>query len=270
MVLKTVQRTKIPTIICGDNSKDIFLLLTGSFDAARPFYPQDCFACCKMDAMKYSTLRSIVRFIMKFITDIEVNGTENLPQGNVIVAANHLGRLDTAVLLCIIDREDIIMPVAEKYKNHPLYGAIGRAANAIWLNRFEADYSALREILNRMKGGGMLALAPEGTRSKTEALQEGKMGVAFLASKSGYPVLPVALTGTEDRRVADNLKHFRRSKITVTASDLIEIHLPAGKGREQAMRLATDEIMCRIAAALPEKYRGVYADHPRLKELLNN
>jgi 1-acyl-sn-glycerol-3-phosphate acyltransferase len=96
------------------------------------------------------------------------------------------------------------------------------------------------------------------------------MGVTFLASKSGYPVLPVALTGTEDRRVVENLKHFRRSKITVTASDLMEIHLPAGKGREQAMRLATDEIMCRIAAVLPERYRGVYADHPRLKELLNN
>ena len=220
--------------------------------------------------MKYSTLRSIVRFVMKLITDIEVYGLENLPEGNVIIAANHLGRLDTAVLLCIIDREDIIMPVAEKYKNHPLFGAIGRAANAIWLNRFEADYPALRQILDRMKQGGMLVIAPEGTRSKTEALQEGKMGVAFLAAKSGYPVLPAALTGTEDRRVLENLKRLRRSKITVTASELMEIHLPAGKGREQAMRLATDEIMCRIAALLPEKYRGVYADHPRLKELLKN
>ena len=229
-------------------------------------YPQDYSVYCKMDAMKYSTLRSIVRFIMKIITEIEVNGIEKLPKGNVIVAANHLGRLDTAALLCIIDREDIIMPVAEKYRNHPLYGAIGRAANAIWLNRFEADYSALRQILDRMKSGGMLVIAPEGTRSKTEALQEGKMGVAFLAGKSGYPVLPVAITGTEDRGVIQNLKRFRRSKITVTAADIMQIELPPGKGREQAMRAATDEIMCRIAAILPEKYRGVYADHPRLQE----
>jgi 1-acyl-sn-glycerol-3-phosphate acyltransferase len=223
-----------------------------------------------MDVMRYSTLRSIVRFIMKLITDIEISGLERLPQGNAIVAANHLGRLDTAVLLCIMDRQDIIMPVAEKYRDHPLYGAIGRAANAIWLNRFEADYSALRQILDRMKGGGMLVIAPEGTRSKTEALQAGKMGVAFLAGKSGYPVLPVAITGTEDRGVLENLKHFRRSKITVTAGELMEIQLPAGKGREQAMRLATDEIMCRIASILPEKYRGVYADHPRLQELLKS
>ena len=110
----------------------------------------------------------------------------------------------------------------------------------------------------------------EGTRSKTEALQEGKMGVAFLASKSGFPVLPVAVTGTEDRGVLENLKRLRRSRIMVTAGDLFYIQIPPGKGREQAMRSATDEIMCRIAVNLPEKYRGVYADHPRLKELLNH
>src|SRR5690349_15233540 len=218
--------------------------------------------------MNYRTLRSIIRLLMKLIADIEVNGIEKLPTGNVIVAANHLGRLDTAALLCILDREDIIMPVAEKYKNHPLWGAIGRAANAVWLNRFEADYSAFRQILDRMKKGGLLVIAPEGTRSKTEALQEAKMGVAFLASKSGYPVLPVAVTGTEDRLIVENLKRFRRSKITATAADLLTIDIPKGKGREEAMSQATDEIMCQIAAILPENYRGVYADYPRVKELL--
>jgi 1-acyl-sn-glycerol-3-phosphate acyltransferase len=220
--------------------------------------------------MKYKTLRSIVRFMMKIIAEIEINGIEKLPKGNVIIAANHLGRLDTAVLLCILDREDLIMPVAEKYKDHPFYGAIGRAANAIWLNRFDADYSAFRQILDRMKQGGLLVIAPEGTRSKTEALQEGKMGVAFLASKSGYPILPVAVTGTEDRLIVENIKHFRRSKITATAADLFYIAIPKGTGREGAMRQATDEIMCQIGALLPEKYRGVYANHPRLKELLRN
>ena len=220
--------------------------------------------------MKYKTLRSIVRFVMKLIADIEVHEIERLPQGNLIIAANHLGRLDTAVLLYVLEREDIIMPVAEKYKNHPLYGAIGRAANAIWLNRFEADYSAFRQILDRMKQGGLLVIAPEGTRSRTESLQEGKMGVAFLATKSGYPVLPVAVTGTEDRGVIENLKHFRRTKITVRGAYPFYVQIPNGKGREAAMRLATDEIMCQIAALLPEKYRGFYTNHPRLKEILNS
>ncbi|HSG44579.1 MAG TPA: lysophospholipid acyltransferase family protein [Anaerolineales bacterium] len=218
--------------------------------------------------MKYTTLRSIVRFIMKIIADIETHDMDKIPSGNVIIAANHLGRLDTAVILCLIDREDIIFAIAEKYQNHPIFGPIGRASDAIWLNRFDADFSALRQILQRMKQGGLFIIAPEGTRSKTEALQEGKMGVAFLASKSGYPVLPVSVTGTEDRGVVENLKRFRRTKIVVKAGELFNIEIPKGKGREEAMREATDEIMCQIGAMLPEKYRGVYADHPRLKELL--
>jgi len=118
-----------------------------------------------------------------------------------------------------------------------------------------------------MKQGGMLVIAPEGTRAKSEALQEAKLGVAFLASKSGYPVLPVAVTGTEDRGIVENLKRFRKSKIIVQAGELFHIEIPKGKGREEAMQQATDEIMCQIGALLPEKYRGVYAEHPRLKEL---
>ena len=193
---------------------------------------------------------------------------DKLPPGNVMITANHLGRLDTAVLLYAIDREDIIIAIAEKYKNHPFFGAMGRSVDAVWLNRFETDFSALREILARMKKGGLMVIAPEGTRSKTESLQPGKMGAAFLAGKSGYPILPVALSGTEDRGVLENLKRFRRSKIRAVAGDLFTIEIPNGNGREQAMRAATDEIMCRIAAELPEKYRGVYLEHPRLKELL--
>jgi len=218
--------------------------------------------------MSFRFIRAIIRLLTRLIASIEVHGLENLPNGNVIVAAHHLGRMDTAVLLYVLEREDIIMAIAEKYKNHPLFGPMGRSVNAIWLNRFEADFSALRQILERMKKGGLFVIAPEGTRSKTEALQQGKMGVVFLASKSGYPVIPVSVTGTEDRGVLENLKHFRRSKIVVRAGELMTIDVPKGKEREKAMRDITDEIMCQIGALLPESYRGVYADHPRLKELL--
>lgn len=217
--------------------------------------------------MKYKTIRSLVRFIMNIIADVEVVGLEKLPKGNVMLAANHLGRLDTAVLIYALERDDLIMAVAEKYKEHPIFGAIGRSVNAIWLNRFEADFAAMREILARMQKGGLMVIAPEGTRSKTESLQEGKMGAAFLANKSGYPVLSIALTGTEDRGIISNLKRFRRSKIKAVAGDLFYIEIPKGKGREEAMRNATDEIMCQIAAKLPESYRGFYKDYPRVREL---
>lgn len=217
--------------------------------------------------MTFKLVRFIIRIVMKLIARIEVRNAENIPSGNFIMASNHLGRLDSAVLLYIFDREDIIMPVAEKYKNHPIFGVIGRAANAVWLNRFDTDFHALREMLKRMKEGGMLVIAPEGTRSKTGALQPGKPGVSYLAAKSGYPVLPVALTGTEDRYVVEQLKHFRRIHITATAGKLMNLEMPQGKNREQILADQTEEIMCQIAALLPKSYHGVYSDHPRLKEL---
>jgi 1-acyl-sn-glycerol-3-phosphate acyltransferase len=219
--------------------------------------------------MKFRTLIPIVRFIMDIIADVEVIGMEKLPKGNVLIATNHLGRLDTGILLYDLDRDDIIIAIAKKYKYHPLFGVIGRVANATWLDQSEADISAVREILARMQKGGLMIISPEGTRSETASLQKGKMGVAFLASKSGYPVLPVALTGSEDAGVVSNLKRLRRSKMKAVVGELYYVEIPKGMRREQAMREATDEIMCRIAAELPEKYRGYYAEHPRLKELLN-
>lgn len=218
--------------------------------------------------MKQKTFRSILRFVLPKIAKIELIGVEKIPQEQYIIASNHLGRLDSSLLYYVFDREDIILPTAEKYKNHPIYGRLGRAMGAIWLNRFEADIHAMKEILKRLKAGGLLAIAPEGTRSKVETLQEGKPGVAYLACKVNIPVIPIAITGTEDRLVKENLKHLHRSHIIVRAGNPFRLPPIDTKEREASLRIATDEIMCQIAAMLPEKYRGVYAKHPRLLELL--
>ncbi len=222
--------------------------------------------------MAQKIFRIIIRFILYFIARVEVVGYENLPtQGGFILASNHLGRLDSAMLYYAVDREDIIMPVAEKYKNHWLFGPLVLALGGFFINRFDADLHAIREVLKRLKKGGVFVIAPEGTRSKVEALQEARQGVAYFASKTGVPIVPIAITGTEDRVVMENLKHFRRSHIIVRAGPTFT--LASVKGQQQSDELlaaGTDEIMCRIARMLPERYRGFYADHPRLKELLEN
>jgi 1-acyl-sn-glycerol-3-phosphate acyltransferase len=218
--------------------------------------------------MKQKTFRSIVRFFLPRIAHIELIGLEKIPHGQFIIASNHLGRLDSSLLYYVFDRDDIILPTAEKYKHHPLYGRLGNAMGAIWLNRFETDIHAIKEILRRLKAGGLLAIAPEGTRSKTETLQEGKPGVAYLACKVDLPIIPIAIIGSEDRLIKNNLKHLRRSHIIVRAGDPFKLPPIDVKNREASLRKATDEIMCQIAAMLPEKYRGVYSEHLRLKELL--
>jgi 1-acyl-sn-glycerol-3-phosphate acyltransferase len=138
----------------------------------------------------------------------------------------------------------------------------------IWLDRFNADIGAIREVLTRMKAGGILVIAPEGTRSKTETMAEGKPGVAYLALKVGVPIVPVGLVGTEDRVVLNRLKHFKKSEIKIIVGEPFNLPPIQRKDRDAALKQSTDEIMCRIGALLPEKYRGVYANHHRLKELL--
>lgn len=210
----------------------------------------------------------LIRFVIDLIARVELLGFENIPQNTgFVIATNHLGRLDVALLFYALEG-DFILPVAEKYEHHWLYGPIGNAMGTIWLDRFNADIGSVREILARMKAGEILVIAPEGTRSKTEALAEGKPGVAYLAMKAGVPVMPVALTGTEDRAVVDRLKRFQKSGIKITVGPAFTLPPVQGRDREAALDRYTDEIMCRIAALLPEKYRGVYAEHPRLKELL--
>ena len=119
-----------------------------------------------------------------------------------------------------------------------------------------------------MKAGGILVIAPEGTRSKTEAMAEGKPGVAYLALKGGLPIVPVGLTGTEDRAVLERLKHFKKSEIKIIVGRPFNLPPIQRKDRDVFLKQYTDEIMCQIGVLLPEKYRGVYAEHPRLKELL--
>jgi 1-acyl-sn-glycerol-3-phosphate acyltransferase len=210
----------------------------------------------------------LIRAVIDLIAHVEISGLENIPQGGgFVIATNHLGRLDVALLFYALEGE-YILPVAEKYEQHWLFGPVGNAMGAIWLDRFHADVGSIREILARMKAGGILVIAPEGTRSKSEAMTEGKPGGAYLAMKAGVPILPVALSGTEDRLVVDRLKHIKKSHIKVVVGKPFTLPPVKGREREAALNVYTDEIMCRIGALLPEKYRGVYADHPRLKELL--
>jgi 1-acyl-sn-glycerol-3-phosphate acyltransferase len=139
--------------------------------------------------------------------------------------------------------------------------------DAIWLNRFEADFHALREVVKRLQNGGILAMAPEGTRSQTGALLEGRPGAAFLAAKAQVPVLPMAIIGTEDALVKARLKRWRRLQIKIVVGETFMLPPIDRKNKEAYFEAQTDEIMCRIAALLPPPYRGVYTEHPRLQAL---
>lgn len=218
--------------------------------------------------MQRQTLRSIVRTLFNLFSRVEVVGLENIPsQGGCILATNHLGRLDAPLVFALVERQDITALVADTYQKNPLMRWLVTIARGIWVNREEADLQAMRAARSFLQSGGILGIAPEGTRSRTGSLQPAKTGVAYLANKSSVPIVPAAIYGTET--AVGELLRLRRPQISILFGEPFTLPPITRQQRDTALQENTAEIMCRIAAMLPSKYHGVYADHPRLKALLS-
>ncbi len=216
-------------------------------------------------------LRWLIHAVLKLIAKIEVVGYENLPRGNgFVISVNHLGFLDAPMAYYALDDWNLFIPVAEKWERNPLLKWLGGQLNFIFVDRFNPDLGAMREMMARMAEGQTLVIAPEGTRARDEKMAQGKPGVAYLASKMGWKIVPVAISGTEDRVFLRNLWRLRRTHILLTAGKPFTLPPFPRQNRDEVLQEYTDEIMCRIAAMLPEHNRGYYAAHPRLREFLEN
>jgi len=217
--------------------------------------------------MRY-ILRTLIRSLFNLIAHVDVSGYEYVPkEGNFVIATNHLGIIDAPLAFYALDRWDLFVLIGEKWEKNPFLRWLGKYFNFIYIDRFHPDIKALRKVIALMDEGNNLVIAPEGTRSRTGSLIEGKPGVSYLATRLGQPIVPVAISGTEDQVIFGNLKRLRRSHIVLKAGPSFTLPPLPRKNRDEALQQYTDEIMCHIAVLLPEKYHGVYANHPRLKEL---
>ena len=216
--------------------------------------------------MKRSTLQRIVRFLMRSITNTEFFGLENIPtEGGVIIAINHLSYIDIPVLFVNPWRSDITALITTKYKTHAFIRWFSETAEGIWIDRDVADFTAIRKASQALSQGRALGISPEGTRSHTRELAEGKQGTAMLALKSGVPIVPVGIQGTEF--AIDRLKHFKKPHMIARFGQAFTLApIEDAINRAEMLQRYTEEIMCRIAVLLPDKYRGFYRDHPRLQE----
>jgi 1-acyl-sn-glycerol-3-phosphate acyltransferase len=202
-------------------------------------------------------LRAIIRALLPLVIRLEVVGRDNLPEcGPYILATNHISAFDTPVLL-VVCPHTIRAFAAAKHRRNPFYAPILAMGGSIWVRRGEVDRKALREALAALRRGDVLGMAPEGTRARqVYALQHGKSGAAYLATRADVSIVPVGLTGTE--RIKDNFPRLKRSAVRVVIGE--PFRLPeSGRVRGPQLDEYTDLIMRRIAQLLPEEYRGVYA-----------
>lgn len=208
----------------------------------------------------------LFRTLMAVMTRQEVEGLENMPDPPYILATNHLGTLDVPLIYSNVGGPHMIGWAAEKYERHPIFGPLLRSGGAIFIQRGQVDRDALQKAVEALKSGKAFGMAPEGTRSPSRALIRGKTGIAYLAHEADVPIVPVAVTGTE--KAVESWLRLRRPRLRLRIGKPFKLPPLPKENRTEALRRNTDEVMCRIAALLPPEYRGVYADHPRLKELL--
>jgi len=211
-------------------------------------------------------LRRFFAFAYNLVAHIEVRGLENLPEeGGMIICPNHLSRLDPPLVFASVVGRPVTAFIADSYRS-TIFSFVLRMVDVIWVNRGAIGPSTLKVAIQALRRGTTMGLAPEGTRSPTGALIEGKTGAVFLAVAAGVPVVPVGLNNPE--KILPSLLRFRRQTVTVTFGKPLTFQVVGRRPDSKTLENYTNELMCQIAALLPPERRGVYADQPRVKELL--
>lgn len=125
-----------------------------------------------------------------------VEGIENLPSGGAVLVANHQSVLDIPMLLSAFPRPVWFLAKRE-LGEIPLLGKAMAAAGNLFIDREDPRDAVrmIREAAARLHDGGLIAVFPEGTRSRDGSIGEFRPGAFYLAQKSGAPVVPVYIDG---------------------------------------------------------------------------
>lgn len=193
-------------------------------------------------------MRALMPLAFAALVDLQVSGAEHIPsRGPFIIASNHVDNLDSYVVVMQIPR-------VVHYLARP------SGLRSRWLGRYwrllaciPADVQGFKLAVTLLKEGQIVGIFPEGVIAP--ALVRAKPGLALLALRSGAPVLPCAIWGTE--RVLRGSKVALRRQIHLRFGEPQQ--LARGSGHAQDL---SDAIMCSVAALLPPSYRGCYGQPP--------
>ena len=212
-----------------------------------------------MDSV-YHVSNFLQRITLRVFADWKVTGTENVPpMGPLVIVANHLSNLDPSMLGAGIPRR------LRYLAKDNIFRAVGppgrwflRNYGAFPLDRVGVDVRAFRWSLRQLQQDSTLVIFPEGTRSRTASMNEAKPGVVSLILKSGAPVLPVGITGTENMQALTRLFN-PTGKIRINIGQPFSLPSIEGRPNRELLKSLTTDIMWRICDLLPEGYHGHYS-----------
>jgi 1-acyl-sn-glycerol-3-phosphate acyltransferase len=152
---------------------------------------------------------SVSFLLFRVFGEVRIYGREHIPSGPCIFASNHIHELDPMVLVLMHSFFSSQFPFTfvtnpkEKYKT---FGWRGYIYGGIFFNLLggysvysgQKDYAyALQKHVELIREGYSVYIFPEGKRSSDGTLGEARGGVGYLASTTGVPVVPVAISGLE-------------------------------------------------------------------------
>jgi 1-acyl-sn-glycerol-3-phosphate acyltransferase len=216
--------------------------------------------------MLYRAVRGLIRFLFWIFTELEVDGLENVPaEGPVLLVSNHVNLMDPTVPIGVLKRRVSFMAKEEIF-DWPIMGPLFKGLDLIPVARGKiASRHAIQKALEHLKRGWIVAVYPEGTRSRRPGMGPAHDGAAFLALRTGVPILPVAITGTH--MVLQEGKSFpRRNPVSLRFGPTFQVEQRRGRLNHQDLEELTERIMRRIAALLPPEYRGVWAGEQAFAE----
>jgi 1-acyl-sn-glycerol-3-phosphate acyltransferase len=192
--------------------------------------------------MIYAIGRFLFFSVFKLFFHFKVFGRQNIPRrGGFLLACNHVSYLDPIVFGCACPRYLSFMARDTLFKAR-FFGWLLMRVRAFPLKRNAADLGAIKEALRRLKRQEGLLLFPEGTRTVGGKIGRGHAGVGFLARKSGVPVVPAFVRGT-DIVLSKTDKQLRRAPITVWFAEPLMLSAGSGESDEDF----AGRVMNRIA-----------------------
>lgn len=214
--------------------------------------------------------RALVRWFLdrvwNYYTVTKVAGVEQIPDGPCLFICNHLSNADAVSIYRALRPREVFFLAGVKLKGTTMTRVVMEALHTIPIKPDSADIEALKRAVETLKHGKSVLIFPEGTRSRTGRLLRGKRGAGLIARRSGVPIVPVALTGTQEFLPINDQnmggEKIRHATITVTVGKpfrVAELDLDVPEGGDERQALA-DAMMMRIAELLPASYRGVYGE----------
>ena len=211
----------------------------------------------------YYAGRWATKIVLLLLTRWRVTGKENIPgQGPLLIVANHLHIADPPILGASIPRKMLFMAKEELFQAR-FSSYFVRNYGAFPVRRGGLNRKTLKQAEQQLAQGIALVMFPEGRRSQNCRLQPAFPGTALLASRSGAPILPVGITGTE--RIKGLGWCLRRPRITINIGTPFQPPVNTKLNRTELNQL-TKSIMEHIATLLPIEYRGDYAGNVKNDE----